>query len=152
MVKRLIASLASALALVAFLLPASPADAHQDKVHRVVIHVDDNDPKRMNMALNNAQNIDAYYKKKGEEVIIEVVAYGPGLHMLRADTSPVKKRIISFGENFDNISFRACGNTKRIMSKKAGKEIPILSQVKMVPSGVVYLMERQEQGWSYVRP
>lgn len=152
MVKRLIASLASALALVAFLLPASPADAHQDKVHRVVIHVDDNDPKRMNMALNNAQNIDAYYKKKGEEVIIEVVAYGPGLHMLRADTSPVKKRIISFGENFDNISFRACGNTKRIMSKKAGKEIPILSQAKMVPSGVVYLMERQEQGWSYVRP
>ena len=104
------------------------------------------------MALNNAQNIDAYYKKKGEEVIIEVVAYGPGLHMLRADTSPVKKRIISFGENFDNISFRACGNTKRIMSKKAGKEIPILSQAKMVPSGVVYLMERQEQGWSYVRP
>lgn len=152
MVKRLIASLASALALVAFLLPASPADAHQDKVHRVVIHVDDNDPKRMNMALNNAQNIDAYYKKKGEEVIIEVVAYGPGLHMLRADTSPVKKRIISFGENFDNISFRACGNTKRIMSKKAGKEIPILSQAKMVPSGVVHLMERQEQGWSYVRP
>lgn len=152
MVKRLIASLASALALVAFLLPASPADAHQDKVHRVVIHVDDNDPKRMNMALNNAQNIDAYYKKKGEEVIIEVVAYGPGLHMLRADTSPVKKRIISFGENFDNISFRACGNTKRKMSKKAGKEIPILSQAKMVPSGVVHLMERQEQGWSYVRP
>ena len=69
MVKRLIASLASALALVAFLLPAPPADAAQDKVHRVVIHVDDKDPKRMNLALNNAQNIDAYYKEKGEEVM-----------------------------------------------------------------------------------
>ncbi len=152
MVKRLIASLASVLALVAFLLPAPPADAHQDKVHRVVIHVDDKDPKRMNMALNNAQNIDAYYKEKGEEVIIEIVTYGPGLHMLRADTSPVKKRIKSFGENFDNISFRACGNTKRKMSKKAGAEIMLLPQAKMVPSGVVHLMERQEQGWSYVRP
>ena len=72
--------------------------------------------------------------------------------MLRADTSPVKRRIKSFGEHFGNISFRACGNTKRIMSKKAGKEIPILPRVKMVPSGVVHLMERQEQGWSYVRP
>ena len=152
MVKRLIASLASVLVLVAFLLPAPPADAHQDKVHRVVIHVDDKDPKRMNMALNNAQNIDAYYKEKGEEVIIEIVTYGPGLHMLRADTSPVKKRIKSFGENFDNISFRACGNTKRKMSKKAGAEIMLLPQAKMVPSGVVHLMERQEQGWSYVRP
>ncbi len=46
--------------------------------------------------------------------------------MLGADTSPVKKRIKSFGENFDNISFRACGNTKRKMSKKAGKEIVLL--------------------------
>ncbi len=152
MVKRLIASLASALALVAFLLPAPPADAHQDKVHRVVIHVDDKDPERMNLALNNASNIDASYTEKGEEVVIEIVTYGPGLHMLRADTSPVKKRIKSFGENFDNISFRACGNTKRIMSKKAGKEIMLLPQAKMVPSGVVHLMERQEQGWSYVRP
>ncbi len=152
MVKRLIASLASALALVAFLLPAPPADAAQDKVHRVVIHVDDKDPKRMNLALNNASNIDAYYTEKGEEVVIEIVTYGPGLHMLRADTSPVKKRIKSFSENFDNISFRACGNTKRIMSKKAGKEIPMLPQAKMVPSGVVHLIARQEQGWSYVRP
>ena len=42
--------------------------------------------------------------------------------MLRADTSPVKKRIKSFGENFDNISFRACGNTKRKMSIKHGTE------------------------------
>ncbi len=152
MVKRLIASLASALALVAFLLPAPPAAAAQDKVHRVVIHVDDNDPKRMNMALNNASNIDAYYKEKGEEVEIEIVTYGPGLHMLRADTSPVKKRIKSFGEAFDNISFWACGNTKRLMTKKEGGEIPMLPQAKMVPSGVVHLMERQEQGWSYVRP
>ena len=152
MVKRLIASLASALALVAFLLPAPPADAAQDKVHRVVIHVDDNDPKRMNMALNNARNIDAYYKEKGEEVVIEIVTYGPGLHMLRADTSPVKKRIMSFGESFDNISFWACGNTKRIMAKKEGGKIKLLPQAKMVPSGVVHLIERQELGWSYVRP
>ena len=152
MVKRLIASLASALALVAFLLPAPPADAAQDKVHRVVIHVDDKDPKRMNLALNNAQNIDAYYKEKGEEVMIEIVTYGPGLNMLRADTSPVKKRIKSFGENFDNIAFRACGNTQRKMAKNEGKSIMLLPQAKNVPSGVVHLMERQEQGWSYVRP
>ena len=72
--------------------------------------------------------------------------------MLRADTSPVKKRIKSFAETFDNISFWACGNTKRKMTKKEGKEIPLLPQAKMVPSGVVHLMERQEQGWSYVRP
>ncbi len=72
--------------------------------------------------------------------------------MLRADTSPVRKRIRGSGENFDDISFRACGNTKRKMSKKAGKEIVLLPEAKMVPSGVVHLMERQELVWSYVRP
>ncbi len=72
--------------------------------------------------------------------------------MRRADTSPVKKRIENFGKNFDNIAFRACGNTKRKMAKKEGGEIKLLPQAKMVPSGGVHLMERQEQGWSYVRP
>ena len=72
--------------------------------------------------------------------------------MLRADTSPVKERIKSCGENFGNIFFRACGNTRRKMSKKEGKEIPLLPQAKTVPSGVVRLMERREQGWSRARP
>jgi len=49
--------------------------------HKVAIHVDENDTARMNMALNNAMNINKYYKAKGEKVEIEVVAYGPGLNM-----------------------------------------------------------------------
>ena len=72
--------------------------------------------------------------------------------MRRADTSPVKRRIGSFGENFGNISFRACGDTKRKMSKKAGGEIKLLPRAKIVPSGVVRPMERREQGWSRARP
>ena len=133
-----------------WILPVSAAS--KDGTHRVVIHVDDNDPKRMNMALNNAANVDAYYKAKAEQVTIEVVAYGPGLIMLHAAKSPVKKRITSFGQNFDNISFRACGNTHRKMSKKAGKKVALLPEAKIVPSGVVHMIQRQEEGWSYIRP
>ena len=47
----------------------------------------------MNLALNNAMNVVEYYKEAGENVKIEVVTFGPGLHMLREDTSPVKARI-----------------------------------------------------------
>ena len=47
----------------------------------------------MDLALNNAKNIVDYYKSKGETVAVEIVTYGPGLHMLRTDTSPVKDRI-----------------------------------------------------------
>lgn len=122
------------------------------KVHKVAIHIDENDKGRMNMALNNAENIDKYYQSKGDKVEIEIVAYGPGLHMLREDTSPVKTRISAMALKMDNISFAACGNTKAKMSKKAGKEIKLISEAKNVPSGVVRLMELQEQGWSYIRP
>ncbi|WP_204306741.1 DsrE family protein, partial [Klebsiella pneumoniae] len=59
-----------------------------DKEHRVAIHVDQNDPAVMNLVLNNATNIMDYYKSKNETVQIEIVTYGPGLNMLRADTSP----------------------------------------------------------------
>lgn len=51
-----------------------------------------------------------------------------------------------------NLSFSACGNTYRNMSAKAGKDIQLVSEASLVPSGVVRLMELQEQGWSYIRP
>ena len=61
--------------------------------HKVAIQVNQNDKAVMDLALNNAKNVIDYYKAKGETVAIEIVTYGPGLHMLRADTSPVKERI-----------------------------------------------------------
>lgn len=149
----------AALAAAAMMLPpAAPVSAGQaaqqqaQKMHRVVLHVDENDPKRMNMVLNNVKNIRKYYDAKGEKVIIEVVAYGPGLHMFRADTSPVKERIARISTEFDDVSFSACGNTHRNMSKKAGKKVQLLPEAKLVPSGVVRLINLQEQGYAYVRP
>jgi len=122
------------------------------KPHRVAIQVDDNDAQKMNLALNNATNVVQFYGQKGEEVEVEIVAYGPGLHMLRADTSPVKDRIKSFGQSMPNVTFASCENTRAGMKKTEGHDIALLSEARPVPSGVVHLMELQEQGWSYVRP
>ena len=58
-----------------------------------MIQVSQNDPERMNLALNNTENAIKYYSGKGESIEVEIVAYGPGLNMLREDTSPVKDRI-----------------------------------------------------------
>lgn len=80
------------------------------------------------------------------------MAYGPGLHMLRADTSPVKDRVKSVGESIPGLTFTACGNTIDTMKKAEGKEIPILPGVTVVQTGVVRLMELQEKGWTYIRP
>jgi len=129
---------------------ALPARAHT--VHKIMFHVDENDPARMNLVLNNAQNVNNYYKAKGEIIQIEIVAYGPGLNMLVADKSPVKARVSSMSLAIENLRFSACNNTHQAMIKKAGKDVPLLSEAKVVPSGVVRLVYLQEAGWSYLRP
>ena len=127
--------------------------AHQKSPHhRLVVQVDVNDPAIMNLALNNVSNVAQHYHELGEKVEIEVVAFGPGLHMLRDDTSPVKARIKSMSETMPQLAFAACGNTRENMTKAEAKEIPLISQAKVVKAGVVRLMELQERGWSYLRP
>ena len=120
--------------------------------HRLVLQVNTNDPAVMNLALNNATNVAQYYKDAGEKVNIEVVTFGPGLHMLREDTSPVKTRIASMALSTPSISFKACGNTQENMRKAEDKDIRLVAEAKVVKSGVVHVMELQEQGWTYVRP
>ena len=133
---------------------AAPAFAADGKTHRVAIQVDQNDPQVMNMALNNASNVIEYYRGKDEDVDIEVVAYGPGLNMLRTDSSPVRDRIKRLKDLAfpGKIQFSACNNTKQGMEKLEGHAISIVPEATIVPSGVVRLTELQEEGWSYVRP
>jgi uncharacterized protein len=125
-----------------------------EKGHRLLIQINHNDPTVMNLALNNATNVIEYYRSKSEEVSVDIVTYGPGLHMLRADTSPVQDRIkqlkkIAFPST---IQFSACNVTKQGMEKREGHAIDLVSDAVVVPSGVIHLMEMQEKGWSYIRP
>ena len=131
----------------------APAQAdEQGTVHKVASQVSQNDKAQMDLALNNAKNIADYYKARNETVLIEIVAYGPGLHMLRADTSPVKERIAPMALENSNLAFIACGNTQANQSKAEGKPVKLLSEAKVMPSGVVRLMELQKQGYAYIRP
>ena len=166
---RIMAGAAAAIAALLLAAPTSEAQVNkkqsaQDAVtksnlpqatkkpHRLILQVNSNEPAMMNLALNNASNVVQYYKDLGEKVSIEVVTFGPGLHMLREDTSPVKARIETLALSSPEISFKACGNTRENMGKAESKEIPLISEAKVVKSGVVRVMELQEQGWAYVKP
>ena len=128
------------------------AVAKRTQQHRLAVQIDVNDPALMNLVLNNVSNAVQHYNEIGQKVEIEVVAFGPGLHMLREDTSPVKARIKSMTETMPELTFSACGNTRENMTKAEAKDIPLISQAKVTKSGVVRLMELQEKGWSYLRP
>ena len=155
MLKLISRSVLSALAVVAVVAGITPAQAASDGFsHHVVFQVSDNDPLKMNIALNNAANVTKAYAAKGEQVQIEIVVYGPGLTMAREDKSPVKDRLASYFGSFPNVGLRACGNTIKGVTKKEGKAPPIISSdnITVVSSGVVQIMERQDQNWHYIRP
>jgi intracellular sulfur oxidation DsrE/DsrF family protein len=144
----------ASVSLISAALAGNAKTQNSTKPHRILIQVDQNDPAVMNLALNNATNIIEYYRAKGEDVELDVVTYGPGLTMLRADTSPVKDRIKSLKDTAfpSTIQFSACNITKQGMEKKEGHPIDVLADAVIVPSGVVRLIEQQEKGWSYIRP
>jgi intracellular sulfur oxidation DsrE/DsrF family protein len=131
---------------------AAMAAVPASKTHRLILQVNTNDPAAMNLTLNNASNVAQHYKEVGEKVKIEVITFGPGLHMLRGDTSPVKARIEQMALSTPEVSFKACGNTQEKMHQAEDKDIPIVAQAQVVKSGVVRVMELQETGWTYVRP
>jgi intracellular sulfur oxidation DsrE/DsrF family protein len=119
----------------------------QDKVHKVVIQVSTDDPRTQKIALNNAVNLQKLYGI--DNVIVEIVAYGPGLGLLTKNNKQ-SKRVTSLSQS--DIKFSACMNTMAKFKKKKG-HFPKLSQgVGKVKAGVGRIIELQEDGYSYIRP
>jgi len=124
----------------------------ESKTHRLALHVSENDANGMKRALGNARNAYDFYRQRGEEIAIEIVANGPGLHMVREDTSPVKQEIRDLRAKVPQVVFAACEHTKDAMEEREGKQVPMIAKVTMVPSGVVRLLQLQGEGYAYVKP
>jgi len=125
-------------------LIAVPAVAQDPAANHVVMQVSDADPAKWTLALNNARNLQS--DLGAQNVDIEIVAYGPGIGMLKLD-SPVASRLdeaIASG-----IKVAACENTMR--GQKLAKA-DMLPRLEYVPAGVTEIMKKQQQGWSYIRP
>ena len=145
--KHLTTTLLPRLAMLLLLLAGAQAAIAAEEVHKLVIQVSTDDVRTQNIALNNAVNLQ---KALGQDnIIIEIVAYGPGLTML-TPKSPASKRVPDLA--MQGITFSACGNTKATIERKSGKEVVLVEGVQIVQAGVLRIMELQEQGYAYVRP
>jgi intracellular sulfur oxidation DsrE/DsrF family protein len=117
--------------------------------HKVVIQVSSADPLIQKIALNNAVNVQKHYGPG--EADVEVVAYGPGLSILTMSKKNKQAKRVE-GLAMSDITFSACGNTMKKVTKKKGKAPKLIEGVKVVPAGVVRIMELQAKGYAYIRP
>ncbi|HTY98747.1 MAG TPA: DsrE family protein [Rhodocyclaceae bacterium] len=143
--KRVVAALAFGLALAA----AGPAraagpDAPAGGRLRVVVQVDEKETAAWNLVLNNVRNVQ---KEVGAgNVDIEVVAFGPGLDMLR-DDSLVANRVQEAMAG--GVRFVACRNTMQAEHLSDAEMVPGIGYVQ---AGVVEIIRKQAEGYSYLRP
>ena len=111
---------------------------------KVVFQVSDADAGKWNLALNNAKNVQQ--ELGADKVEIEIVAYGPGIGMLKAD-APTNSRVLEATKS--GIKVVACENTMTVQKLTKADMNPVISYV---PAGVVELMRLHSEGWAYIRP
>lgn len=122
----------------------SDQDFAASKVSKVVIQVSDNNPKKWNLALNNAENVQQDLGK--DNVDIAIVAYGPGLPMLELQSIAANRIANAIARGVKVI---ACENTMRKDKLTKGDMLANLSYTR---SGVVYLVKKEAEGYSYIKP
>ena len=116
----------------------------QAQRHKIVIQVSDAETGKWNLALNNAKNLQD--DVGAANVDIELVAYGPGIGMLKMD-APTNSRVAEAVKS--GVKILACENTMRNMKLVKDDMHPAISYV---PAGVTEIMKKQAEGWSYLRP
>jgi len=144
-VSSLIRASTAALLLIGMTALATPAvAAERTAKSSVVIQVSESNPAIWNLALNNAKNIQQDLGK--ENTNIEIVAYGPGINMLKFD-SEVAPRLKEASAN--GVALLACGNT---MKNQKLTEKDLEGDVKVVKAGVIEIISKQREGWAYIKP
>jgi len=117
--------------------------APEQKKNRIVFQVSDNDPKKWNQVLNNLENVQEGFGK--DNVQIEVVAYGMGIGMLKLD-SVVSGRVSDAAKS--GVGLMACEVTMR---KQKLTRADMHPNIGYVPGGIVHIVKRQQEGWSYIK-
>lgn len=114
---------------------------------RVVFHIDES--HKWGMVLANARNIQRYSSANAEELVSEVVANGEAVKEFRGgagmeDLHTQMQDLMEAG-----VVFAACGNA---MKSHGMTEEELLAGVVMVPAGVVELVQKQHEGFAYIKP
>lgn len=133
-----------ALGALAAAIPAVFAQQAAAKRNRIVVQMSDADPAKWNLALNNIRNLQE--DVGAANVDIELVAYGPGIGMLKMD-APVAQRVADATKA--GVKVLACENTMK--GQKLVKD-DMNASIGYVPAGVTEIMKKQTEGWAYLRP
>ncbi len=115
--------------------------------HKIVLQLSDNDVRKQNLVISVANNLLKFYDP--DKVAIEVVAFGPGIELLRSE-SPARKQVESLIAQ--GVRFDVCLNTVDTIERETGRRPEIIPAATPVQVGVGQILFLVENGYSLVRP
>lgn len=115
----------------------------QEQPIKIVFDVTSSDTKVHESTLRHVTAMAKNYPKSE----FEVVVYSGALNMVLKDKSTVKQKIETF-ENNDNVNFVVCQGT---MGRFNVSMDEIIKGVNSVPDGIMEIVEKQSQGWGYIK-
>lgn len=118
---------------------------HQD---RVILHISQASQLQYTKVLNYVDEFLREHRTDGSR--IEVVAHANGINLLRQDTSPYRKRIMSLMEHHPNVHFVACANGLKLL-RENGVAVKIIKGVATDETAMDHIIARIHQGWSYIK-
>jgi len=115
--------------------------------HKIVLQLSENDAHKQALVISVANNLLKFYDP--DKVAIEVVAFGPGIELLRAESASRKQveSLIAQGVRFD-----VCLNTVDTIERQTGRRPDIMPGATPVQVGVGQILFLTENGYTLVRP
>ena len=124
---------------------ATPKPA-MDNPRQLIFSIPTSESKEVNRIISTVNNVIKFYGVENTEVVI--VAYGQGLKtLLKKGDADIRKRIEAL--MIYDVEFIACGNTMRTL--KIDKK-DLLDDISFATAGIVEIIERKLQGFSYTQP
>ncbi len=115
----------------------------ENKIHNIVVQLNTADTASWSSIIGNIKNIQKVWPTN---LNIEVVVHGKAIDFLVKDKTFFAEDIqLLSGQG---IKFNACQNTMRKHNITADM---LLKVAGTVPSGVVEVITKQEEGWSYLK-
>jgi hypothetical protein len=147
LIRVLIAALLIATAAPAARAQQAPLQDKPFAEHKIVLQLSDNDPKKQGLVISVANNLMKFYDP--DKVAVEIVAFGPGIELLRPDNANRKlvESLVAQGARVD-----ICLNTVDTLERDTGKRPDYIAAATPVQVGVAQILFLTENGYTLVKP
>lgn len=129
----------------------NPRAANQTGEWKLMLHVSTANPNRLNIVLNEAEALLEEYAKSSRKLNLEILTNREGLALVTNNNKAYNKHLQSLQQKYDNLAVLVCGETLKRIQRTKGKKLNLLPNTKIVPSAINQIVNRQQNGWSYIR-